>query len=384
MLQRSKYYLWRGTIALALVLTGTSFLPYLWCSREANPVFDDSYKHQLALQRGVESWVRQDLDLGDYTTGSSLFSGEWLFGTYLMAGLGFCQMTIHPELKEHNTPLIERCISKILSTNVRAFDTASWKNDPIETLGVDGSDHAAYLGYFNMLLSLNRLVNPRSRYSRLNDRVTNALARRLKRSPILTLESYPGERYPVDNCAVIASIGLYDRATGADHSDLIRRWTENCRKRYIDKRTGLLIQAVSPKGEALDRPRGSGTTLGLYFLSFVDPGFAREMYGAVRKELASTWLNFGVVREYPREVAFGRMDIDSGPIVLGYGFSATGFATAGAKIFEDRSYFNRLYATAYLIGTPYERSGTRVFATGGPLGTAILFAMFTALPEGSL
>jgi hypothetical protein len=231
---------------------------------------------------------------------------------------------------------------------------------------------------------MNRLLNPETRYAQLNADISNALVRRLERSPILTLETYPDERYPVDNCAVIASISLYDRATGADHSDLIKRWMENCKKRYMDKKTGLLIQAIGPKGEAFDDPRGSGSALGLYFLSYADPEFAQEMYCAVKKELASTCLGFGTVREYPRGIPCGSMDIDSGPIVLGYGFSSTGFTIAGSKIFRDRSYFRRLYATAYFVGTPYDKGGTRTFVSGGPLGTAILFAMFTAPPEGTI
>ena len=383
--KKIKIYLLRRAVCLVFFLIGISFIPYLWCNREANTFFDDSYEHQITLQRGVESWVQQDLGLIDYTTGSSKFNGEWLFGTYLMSGLGFGQMAIiHPELKKRNIPLIERCIDKILSTEVRAFDKMSWGNDPIDTLGIDTYDHAAYLGYFNILLSMNRLLNPQSRYAQLNEDVSQALVRRLEGSPILTLETYPNERYPVDNCAVIASIGLYDRATGSDHSILIKRCIENFKNRYIDKKTGLLIQNVGAKGEALDAPRGSGSSLGLYFLSYADPEFAREMYRAVKKELASSCLKFGLVREYPRGKHSGSMDVDSGPVVFGYGFSATGFTIAGSKIFRDRSYFKKLYATTYFAGAPHNKKGTKTYVTGGPLGTAILFAMFTALPEGTL
>jgi len=112
--KKIKFYLLRRAVCLVFFLIGSSFVPYLWCNREANTFFDDSYEHQMALQRGVASWVKQDLDLEDYTTGSSKFNGEWLFGTYIMSGLGFCQMTIiHPELKKRNISLIERCIERI-------------------------------------------------------------------------------------------------------------------------------------------------------------------------------------------------------------------------------------------------------------------------------
>ncbi len=380
-----KHSLLRKAIGLVIFCLGISFVPYFWCSRGADTFFDNSYEHQFALQQGVESWAKQDLGLEDYSTSSMKFNGEWLFGTYLMSGLGFCQMTIiHPKLKMRNASLINRCIEKILSAEVRAFDSASWGNDPIDTLGIEKYDHAAYLGYFNILLSMNLLLNPESQYAQLNQDISNALVRRLEASPILTLETYPNERYPVDNCAVIASIALYDKATGDDHSVLIKRWKENFKEKYIDKKTGLIIQSVGPKGEAFDYPRGSGSTLGLYFLSYADPELAREIYGAVKKELASTFFSFGTVREYPRGTGGGRMDIDSGPIVLGYGFSSTGFTIAGSKLFKDRPYFTRLYAIVHFLGVPFEHEGKRTFVTGGPLGTAILFAMFTVPQEGTI
>ena len=377
-------YLFMRVLGLSLFLLGISFLPYFWCSREADSYFDDSYERQLALQAGTESWLKRSLGINDYKTSSKQFSGEWLFGTYLMAGLGFGQMALlHPGLKERNIPLVEECIAKILSPEVRQFDKESWGDDPLETLGTDKSAHMAYLGYLNLLLSLDRLLHPGTSYARLNDDITAALARRLEKSPILLIETYPCERYPVDNCSAIASFRLYDRATGADHSELIRRWIGNCRERYLDKKSGLLIQAVGTEGQSLDAPRGSGSTLGLYFLSYADPLLAKSLYAAVKRELAGTIFSFGAVREYPRRGFENRMDIDSGPIILGYGFSSTGFCLAGSRIFGDRAYFRRLYATAYFAGAPFDKDGARTFVTGGPLGTAILFAMLTAAKEGA-
>ena len=127
-------------------------------------------------------------------------------------------------------------------------------------------------------------MDPRSDYTDLNDRITAALVRRLENCPILLLHSYPNEVYPVDNCAVIGSIGLYDQATGADHRALIAKWVQRCREKYVDAQSGLLYQCVDPRtGAPADLPRGSGTTLGLYFLSFADPKFAGDLYAAVRR-----------------------------------------------------------------------------------------------------
>ena len=288
---------------------------------------------------------------------------------------------IHPELKEGNLKLVGLCIDRILTKELRAFDAHSWGSDPLDALDAGGQPHLAYFGYLNLLLSMERSLKSDSPHAELNDKVTKFLAESFERSSILLLETYPGEIYPVDNCAAIGSIGLYDKATGSDHSGLLRRWSAKCKASYIDAKTGLLFQAVSRGGAPFDGPRGSGSALGLYMLSFADLELSTGLYTALKRELASTCLSFGAVREYPRGLS-GRMDIDSGPIIFGYGFSATGFSMAGSRIFNDKAYFKRLFATSVFAGAPHERDGGRVFVTGGPLGSAILFAMSTAQREG--
>ncbi len=318
----------------------------------------------------------------DFSTGRDQFNGEWLFGTYFAAGMGFGQTALeHPELRAHNVEMLRLCIKRMISPEVRAFDTDAWEEDAFESLP-DLTGHAAYLGYLNLLLSLNNLVDPEHGYAGLNEEVTKALTRRVWMSPTFLLGTYPGETYPVDNCAVIASIGLYDRATGADDSALLKDWAQACREHYVDPRTGLLYQAVNTgTGEALGAARGSGTCLGLYMLSFADRDLSRGLYDAASSELAHSVLGFGGVREYPRGVAEQRIDIDSGPIVFGYGASATGFLIGGARIHGDRPMFRRLYASAVLAGAPLRRGGRMTFVTGGPLGDALLFAMLTAQPR---
>ena len=88
---------------------------------------------------------------------------------------------------------------------------------------------------------------------------------------------------------------------------------------------------------------------------------------------------------YPPSVTpRGAGDIDSGPVVLGFGVSASGFAIGASRAHGDRETFTGLYATAHLFGAPWDEDGSRTYATGGPIGDAILFAMLTAPRVGSL
>ena len=278
----------RQTVACALFMVGMAWIPYAWHSRLAERWFAGDAELQTKLANGVEHWMQSGLDRDHFTTGSKLFDGEWLYGTYVMAAMGFGQMALEqPENKNRYLTLMEEAIEEVLSDRVRAFDSERWKSDPLETLDTD-EGHAAYLGYLNLAMGFHRRLDPESKFAELNDRISVALRRRIEASPTLLLESYPHETYPVDNCAVIASVAM--NRTG----DLPKRWAERCRKKYIDPKSGLLFQAMDGRtGQPYAFPRGSGTTLGLYFLSFMDMDLSGDLYEAVKQELAGTVCGFG-------------------------------------------------------------------------------------------
>lgn len=375
-------FLLRQLAGCLLFLLGISWLPYAWNARLADRWFEGDAELQTKLANGVERWMRSGLDRDSFTTGSNQFDGEWLYGTYVMAAMGYGQLAAQqPQHREHWLALMEQAIDEVLSDRVRAFDSERWKSDPLQSLETD-EGHAAYLGYVNLAMGLHRLLKPNSKYIELNNRISGALRRRIEASPSLLIESYPHETYPVDNCAVIASVALNGRFTHAGFDALPGRWAGRCRRKYIDPRSGLLIQSVSSRtGQAYGFPRSSGTTLGLYFLSFMDPLLSRDLYEAVQAHTDSLF-GFGVVKEYPRHIRGENGDIDSGPVIFGYGLSPTGFALGGARIHGDAENFKHLYATAHASGGPLETQGRFNFVTGASLGDAILFAMLTAPPKG--
>jgi hypothetical protein len=375
----------RRLAALALLAVGVRLIPCWWCSREASAWWRGDADLQDRLARGVDRFIAADLGRGDFSTGDRKYDGEWLFATYMMAGMGHGQLALaRPGTRSRGLPQMRRCVRRLTSPELRAFDREAWGHDPLASLDLGRSaDHGAYLGYLNLLLSLERRLQE-GPGSRLNDRITAALLRRLGASPLLLLQSYPGEVYPVDNCAVVGSIGLHARATGRQPPPLLERWERRVRERYLAPDTGLLIQRVHPtSGSSLDAPRGSGTALCAYFTSFALPRLSKDLYAALRRHLMGSLLGFGVVREYPPHHGGGPGDIDSGPVILGYGVSATGFALGPARLHDDASSFSRLLGTAVLFGAPMVRDRRLEFVSGGPLGNAILFAMLTASREGA-
>jgi len=331
---------------------------------------------QEELARTIALQAENKLTTADYHTQNKLFNGEWLFGTYLMGGIGLCQVVQqHPETFTKWQPAIEQSIRQLLSPGVREFDRRAWNADPIESLaGSDG--HLAYLGYINFLLSLYRQIYPTNEFAPLNDAITTTLTRRYAASASGLVATYPGEWYPVDNTPAIASIALHGKVTGQDYSLLLDREKAVFRQRLIDPKSHLLVQATNAAGEPFDAARGSGTTLGIFFLSRAWGDVAGELFQGVRQHLVSGVLTFGAIREYPHGED-GRRDIDSGPVIFGFGFSATGFGLAGARAFRDEKLFASLYASAILAGAPTRRDNRVDFLTAGTLGNSIMLAVLT-------
>jgi hypothetical protein len=283
---------------------------------------------------------------------------------------------------------METCLDAMLDPRLRSFDELAWKKDALVSLSdasvgaPDDRGHVAYLGYTGLALSLHGVLRPGSRFTAYEDAIAAGLARRIASSPAGFIETYPGQVYPVDNTAALAALAIHARARGERPGTAIARGLEAMRARGIDRDTGLVVQAVElADASPLDAPRASGTALATYFLSFADEEMSRALFRSLERRQFRTVLGFGGMLEYP---AGYRDDVDSGPTLLGFGVSASGFAIGGSRIYGDLDTFRALYASAHLFGAPLDEGGTRTYVLGGPLGDAILFAMFTALPPGTL
>lgn len=341
--------------------------------------FDDT-QAQLALAGGVGRSVRSGVARAGFHTGAVLFDQEWVFGTYMMAAMGFGQVAqLHPTSRAEHLKLMELCIEELLTERVRRFDTDSWNADALESLGTH-QGHVAYLGYLNLALGLHRQLDPDSRFQDLNDRVTEALWRRYRASRTKMLATYPNQYFPVDNLAAIGALGLHARATGTERDVQLKALVDAVHQRYLEPATGLLIQRVDQDGRPVDAGRGSGSALGAYFASWASPALAASLHAAVKRHLARAPLGFGMVREYAYEGGPG--DIDSGPLVLGMSISATGFSLGSARVAGDLEHFESVYRTAHLFGAPTSTGSSTAFVTGGPLGNALMLALLTAPRPG--
>jgi hypothetical protein len=374
----------RALVALLAFILGFATVPHRVCEREAALWFEGDLEKTESLAAGLARWTSSELVPASFATGSSRFDGEWLFATYVFAAMGFGQVALeHPETSATNLARMERCLDALLEPRVRVFNDTAWGSDALAKTraapaSAEDRGHGAYLGYAGLALALHRSLSPSSRFAEQEEAIISALARRIEASPTGFVETYPDEVYPVDNTAALAALAVHARATNQAPSPALARGLLAVRTKGIDPATGLLIQAVDVAAAApRDAPRASGTALAAYFLSFVDEPTSQALFDALERGQFRTVLGFGGMIEYPAGHR-GRADVDSGPVFLGFGVSASGFAIGASRAHGNRDTFTALYATAHLFGAPLDEDGVRTYATGGPIGDAILFAMLTA------
>lgn len=370
------------------MLIAALIVPRLLCEQRAGGFFEGDAETETALADVVAEKGMTGVTPSKLHTGSAHFDGEWALVTNQMTVLGLGQLVLaHPELKPRYLPAIRAAVKTMLLPESRAFGTSEWGEDGLTASALQSDNGHVYLGYLDMALSMQRLVDDQmpQEDQALNDQLTAALVRRLERSPHSLIETFPGVTFPTDVASAIGAIGLHARATKTPLPEVVKRWVNDVAEKYVDSESGLLVQTANPQaGTPTGPPRGSGTALALYFIAFADEGLARSLDTALAKRAHRTFFGFGGVAEYPENVAPGRGDIDSGPVVFGVSVAATGFGISGARLFKDRARFVELYRTAYLFGAPAGHDEKWSYLVGEGLGDAILLAMMTASPEAVL
>ncbi|MBX3232044.1 MAG: hypothetical protein KIT84_19985 [Labilithrix sp.] len=372
-MSRSRRWLILTSVVVFVVLV----VPRWTAGVGAGAYFDGELAAQDALAQTVVKGVMEQEGPTAYQTGFVRFDGQSTIAIHQMALLGLGQIVLdHPEKREAYLPAMRAAADHLADPSVLVYADQVYAAEGDRAY----DEGRAYLGYTNLGLGMLRMIDPDGPHAPLHDRITADLTRRIAASKHGMIETYPGETWPPDVAAVVGSIGLHARATKTDRSELLARWAETFERCALHGKTGLLFQRMtSGSCEAVDAPRGSGTAIASYFLSFATPVLARRLYDALVAELWVDVLGFGGVREYASGFT-GEGDVNAGPILFGVSVGATGFAIAATRTHGDRARFRGLYRSTSLFGVPTSVDGRTAFAAGGVLGNALLLAMLTARP----
>lgn len=295
------------------------------------------------------------------------------FSSYALANLAAQQ----PSLRAEAAATIGQAIRAALASPVR---------QPFgEGMGAGVASPALpssvlYLGHLNLMLGCHRQLVLASPYRHLHGQPVGGPGRALPPGRGRQPGVVPGLRWVPDNSVALASLHLHSQLTGSRYAQAGRRWVATAQAQLLDPATGLLASQLDAQGRPSEGPRGSSLGWGIWFLARFDPAFARQQYARYQ---AAHSTNLGVLRIYreqPDRYTTGAGDVDSGPLILGYGIPATAFALADAVALGDYRNAQRLRRVISL-GSRKMREGNElrygvrlVDLDVSPLSEALLWA----------
>lgn len=349
---------------------------------------------RLITGRSVDGWLRRDpaalrpladrvaqralagISPGAIRTGSEHFDAEWALVANQMSATALRAAILRdPSSRARWLPALRRAALQCLDERSLAFGQAKWGGTFEQQ--IDGAQGHAYVGYALLCAFAWRDVDPdgsRAQHARM-EAMERGLARRFDRAEFGLFETFPQTTFPADVASCVAALAMADHARHtSEHQARIERWATVIRARYRDRAHGMLCQTADPRtGQCTSAPRGSGTAITAYFLTFANEPFARTLHDDLLRA-RRTFLGFGGVREFVTDDV-GSGDIDSGPVLFGVSVAATGFAMGPAHAFNSRDELQSYLRTADLFGGARLGGG---WVAGAVLGDAILLSMLTA------
>ena len=314
------------------------------------------------------------------------FQGEWALYTCSMTSAALANIAIlYPQNKELSIKFIGQIIDIAMSEEIREYDRLRWREDPMD--GIYGNlSHISYYSHLAWMISRYKQIGGDGKYDGLYHTLCRSMNRRIRQSPIMNLPTYPGESlYIPDMLVAIVALHNYSCQYNGEYSSTVKLWIERAKKEWIDKETGLLASFLVQNGNSaeIEPPvKGSYSALNCYYLSLVDPDFAKEQYECLKKNFKQTFPFAGLKEYHDRTCLFG-MDIDAGPIIFNLSPSGTGFVIGAATSLGDTEFRNQLLKTAEIGGSTVTWFGKShyLLANIALVGEAIILAMRTSAPQ---
>ena len=314
-----------------------------------------------------------------FQRGEAQYAGEWTIGTYAMATYALTNIAMmNPERAKESSQVIAKWINYCTDPKISNFDEAAWGERSLDekTLNKDYG-HIGYYGHINLMLGCYALLNNDGKFLELHRKISDAIARRMKKYAHRHIETYPGETYPPDNTVAAASLRVADMTMGTDYKKLVDEWVEQSKKIEYPPYGLIVFQIDINTGKPLQTCRGSNIGWNSFFLPLVDEKYALVQFERFKKHMLRRFIGFSAFKEYPHGGLF-RIDRDTGPVIFGLGGTATGFSVAGARWSNDRELLTLLLRPFELLGVSVVKGDQKRYLALPAVADAIMLAMKTA------
>ena len=224
-----------------------------------------------------------------------------------------------------------------------------------------GDDHLTEPNCFYRMLTIGSLtahhnLTGKSEHLPLLREITDDLANDIDRSPSGLVDDYPGQCFPADVGVAIAIILHADTAIGTNRKE----WARQALDRLLDNFADQLPPYTANDDSGLTITPTRGCTNGFFF-SFardINPTAADALYTQyINRFWQEKWLSRGF-REFPDKPDHDQdsgfyIDPDSGPVILGFGTSATGLGLGATRLHDDHHRAGQLAAELITSALPF-------------------------------
>ena len=313
------------------------------------------------------------------------FQGEWALYTCSMTAAALANIAIlYPQNKDLSIQFVGQIIDIAMSSEIREYDRVRWREDPIDGIYGDLS-HISYYSHLAWMISRYKQIGGDGRYDDIYHSLCEAMNRRIRQSKCLNCRTYPGEQFYIpDMLVAIVALANYSCQYDGKYSTTVNMWIERAKEEWIDKETGLLASFLDYEDgttQILQPVTGSYSALNCYYLSLVDPEFAKEQYDCFLKGFKQC-LPITGIKEYHDDSCLFGFDIDAGPLIFGLSPSGIGFALGAATSLDDKEFRKKLLRTIEIGGCTirwFDKSHYMV-SDLALVAEAILLAMRTSAP----
>jgi hypothetical protein len=261
-----------------------------------------------------------------------------IFSNALLA-LSIIEHSAKREVLESRSLIVDRCIKRILSSNAKKTFTKDM--NPSYGMFYNAWVLLVLSEYSSSELFLHSNIKERVNENKrlINERLVQAQS-----NAVVELDSYFDASWPADN--LIGLIGLEDES-------LKREWIkvlfENAKHD-----SGLIHHS----GITPNIVRGSSSAMITYALSKGGYGDDKTYNASFKKLLIDDYLGIQFVKEHENGVSVS--DVDSGPVVFGYGASATIMNVKTQAILGEPKAKNT-WALMNVIGVPINVCGNKFY-----------------------
>lgn len=309
------------------------------------------------------------------------FQGEWALYSCSMLSAALVNIAkLYPETSKENIEYIDRLISIVMAPEIRYYDTMRWEEDPLENLD-SGKSHISYLSHLAWMICGYKEIGGSDKYDNLLSSLCTTMNHRILKSKSLNLQTYPDESiYVPDMLVAIVALKKYAIMNHGKYLSTVKKWVNRAKKKWIDKKTGLLVSFLDEDGIQYESVpvKGSYATLSCYYLTFIDENFAKRQYNTLKSLLWKSSLISGI-KEYYDSYCYIGLDMDAGPILFELSPSGTAFMVGTSTYFNDFEIRKDILLTAEIAGHTVKCGNKRhyLLANIALVGESIMLAMRT-------